>query len=70
MQWHPHMCDDAVFEEMTREDVDGSSTTQGPAASNLERARVLDRLASFGLAEDQPPLFVSTDLAKRRLGSP
>lgn len=65
------MCEEVPLETepMTRDAVDGSSSEPGSASAELERARLLDRLASFGLAEDQPPLFVSTDLAKRRPGS-
>ena len=55
-------------DSMTRDAVDGSSGKKGSAGADAERTRLLDRLASFGLAEGQPPLFVSTDLAKRRPG--
>lgn len=63
------MCEETPLdsEPMTREAVDGSSTKQGHPTEKAARARLLDRLASFGLAEGQPPLFASTDLAKRRL---
>lgn len=62
------MCEEAPRESepMTRETVDGSCTKQGSVTEKSERARLLDRLASFGLAEGQPPLFASTELAKRR----
>lgn len=60
------MSDEAPqIEPMTPDAIDGSST-QEEAPRATEHARLLDRLASFGLAEGQPPLFVSTDLAKRR----
>ena len=64
------MCEDvpSTTDPLTREPLDGSSPQQG-SPSDAERARLLDRLASFGLAEGQPPLFVSTDLAKRRPGT-
>ncbi len=61
------MCNEAraADDPMTREALDGSCTEDG-SAGDADRTRLLDRLASFGLAEGQPPLFVSTDLAKRR----
>ena len=64
------MCEEASLETepMTREPIDGSSTKQPLSSEAAERARLLDRLASFGLADGQPPLFASTDLAKRREG--
>lgn len=62
------MCEDAPVDSdpMTHETFDGSTTKQGVGTDETERARLLDRLASFGLAEGQPPLFASTNLAKRR----
>jgi hypothetical protein len=52
---------------MTRDALEGSGP-ESAELSDADRMRLLDRLASFGLAENQPPLFVSTDLAKRRPG--
>jgi hypothetical protein len=62
------MPEDAPLERdpMTQTPMPGSSPERGSSVDDAERARLLDRLASFGLADGQPPLFASTDLATRR----